>query len=109
MNDQEREWIIYFTGFGWSGHPMGCYPTAEDAMPRAGIGQPVEWVQTGDGDYVGYPLGDRHSKFFYTINQDGRAVFDALIGEDEQSDTRPNPVHQMARFRAWSILKKRIT
>lgn len=108
MDDQVREWIIYFTGFGWVGHPIGCYKTDDAAMSRAVIGQPVEWVQTNKNGYVGYPFGNHGSTFFYTVNQDGRDVYDALIGADEQAEVRPNPAQQMARFLAWHTLKRLI-
>lgn len=79
--DTEREWILYFHGYG-ANHPVGCYPDAEEAQAHTGIGTDIVWSQTSATGYVGYPFdGDRTAAFYYTVNQDGRAVYEALTEE----------------------------
>lgn len=79
--DTEREWILYFHGYG-AHHPVGCYPDVEAAQAHAGIGTDIVWSQTSATGYVGYPFAnDRAAAFYYTVNQDGRAVYKALMDE----------------------------
>lgn len=76
----EEKWVLYFYGFGVC-NAVACEDTPEALMPKAGIGQPVQWTDQ-NGRYLGLPLnGDRTLGFHYTINQDGERLYKIMSGQ----------------------------
>lgn len=96
METQKEEWVLYYNGFGVY-RPVGLYESAEDAQAHAGIGLPIVWEQTHEDGWIGFPFnGDRSSPFYYTVNKDGRNVFNILTRRDA-----PKPKGLFSRFAHW--------
>ena len=110
MTTEDREWVLYL--FGWGRlSPVGVFDTVEAAQKMAGIGQPIQWTKSHENGWVGRPFdGKPDAGFYYTINRDGRAVYDQLRNVPEyrnlySDDLNPasNPIPRWTATELWGI------
>lgn len=99
-----EKWVLYYYGFGACA-AVACENTPEELMPRAGIGQPIKWIEQ-NGRYLGLPFNGEVSPppFSYSINQDGERLYWMMSGkrpQKKQSEWRKAFDGLGKRLRLW--------